>query len=76
MTPDGIMQTMLFAESSRPIAEKAFALIQAGRSVKLTSHAGYSVFQPLADGETGREIPRSAGEVYNSDGLLIERRVS
>jgi hypothetical protein len=51
------------------------SLLAAGKSVKLTSHFGYCIFQPLADAEDGANIPASRAVVYGPDGKVIERTI-
>lgn len=55
------------------VITKALALLAEGKAVRLISHLGYCVFQPLAPEETGAEIPASRALVYNADGQVIER---
>lgn len=56
-----------------PIITQTLALLAEGKAVRLTSHLGYCIFQPLAPGETGAEIPASGALIYNADGQVIER---
>lgn len=58
-----------------PVISATLALLAEGKSVRLTSHYGYTVIQPLADDEDGRSIPRSAATVYRPDGSVYSRTV-
>lgn len=59
--------------AARDVITQTLALLAAGKAVKLTSHSGSCIFQPLGDDETGATIPRSRAVVYNADGDVIER---
>ena len=52
------------------------SLLAEGKSVQLYSEAGYAIFQPLAEGEDGTQIPASRSAVFLPDGTLVERTVS
>jgi hypothetical protein len=57
------------------VITKTLALLREGKAVKLTSHFGWRVFQPLAPDEDGSLIPRSRDTVYDPDGNVLERVV-
>ena len=41
------------------------ALLAEGKAVRLTSHLGYCIFSPLAEGEDGKTIPASSKTIYS-----------
>jgi hypothetical protein len=56
------------------VITRTLELLARGKAVKLTSHHGYTIMQPLLESEDGRMIPASyyAG-IYSPDGELIQR---
>jgi hypothetical protein len=57
------------------VIDGTMRLLREGKAVKLTSHHGWCVFQPLAEGEDGRELPASRTVVYGPGGEWVERQI-
>lgn len=58
------------------VITRTLALLAEGKAVRLASHMGYCIFQPLSADETGATIPASRATVYNPEGQVIERTIS
>jgi hypothetical protein len=73
-----VAQAMGWADSgdAEAVISGALSLLGEGKAVRLTSHAGWCEFQPLAEGEDGARIPASSAVVYNADGSVFSRKVS
>lgn len=63
-----------FGYEAQVITQTIYLLLE-GKAVKLTSHLGYNIFQPLAPDEDGTTIPRSRDVVYDAEGQIVERLI-
>lgn len=58
------------------VITRTLDMLGEGKAVRLKSHLGVCYFQPLADDEDGRNIPKSRAVVYDGEGDVVERTVT